>query len=601
MKYKGYQGQILTVDLSSGQIGRMLLTDDIVEKYIGGRGLATRLLYDAIPAGIDPFSAENAVLFITGPAAGTLLPTSARYAVGTKSPLTGTLTVGYSGGHMAPEIKYAGYDGILISGVSSQPVYLYVSDERVEIRDASHLWGLDTFATEETLKQEVGPTFQVASIGIAGENLVPMASIVHEQHIVGRCGPGAILGHKKVKAVVVRGTGGVEMGIPGMDGIAAAKRFRDTIYNNPVKVYFREAGTTGMMGTINDVRGQPTRNFRQSTFEECGAIVFDQMKKWIKRYESCSDCIIVCGSVTEVPERQLRCERIEHETTSALGTFTGISDLPAIFEAGTLCDRYGMDTISTGGTIAFAMECYERGILTPEQTDGLELRFGNASVLKPLVERIAHRQPGIGALLAQGSRRAAQQIGGDAPLYAMHVKGLEIPAYDPRSFTGMGLNLATAQRGADHNKAFTIAAEFMGILGDFDRFDIAPKPALVKKMQDSTAIIDSLIMCMFTVDLGISVELYAEAINLVTGMHITAADVYEIGERINNLERMWNVREGILGPAADMLPARFAQEPDSSGHYLDVAQLLPEYYRLRNWDERGIPRPEHLAKLGIVL
>ncbi len=239
MKYKGYRGQILTVDLSTGQVGRMPLTDELVEKYIGGRGLATRILYDAIPAGIDPFSPENKILFITGPAAGTLLPTSARYAVGTKSPLTGTLTVGYSGGHMAPEIKYAGYDGILLTGVSPRPVYLYVCDDRVEIRDAGRLWGLDTFETEEALKRELGPEVQVASIGRAGENLVPMAGIVHEQHVVGRCGPGAIMGHKQVKAVVVRGTGGVEMGIPGMAGIAAARRFRDTIYTNPVKVYFR--------------------------------------------------------------------------------------------------------------------------------------------------------------------------------------------------------------------------------------------------------------------------------------------------------------------------------------------------------------------------
>ncbi len=602
MKYKGYKGQILTVDLTTGRSARVPLTDEQAEKYIGGRGLATRILYDEIKPGIDPFSVDNKVLFITGPAAGTLLPTSARFAVGTKSPLTGTLTVGYAGGHWAPELKYAGYDGILISGAASRPVYLYIRDNTVEIRDASHLWGKDAFEAEETLKRQLGPKFQIAGIGTAGENLVPLASVIHEQHAVGRGGPGAIMGQKNLKAIAVRGTGGVEMAAVGMEAIREARMFRDTIYTNPVKVFFRDAGTTGMLASINDIKAMPTRNFRQSYFEDTDKIVFDQMRRYITRYESCSDCVVVCGSVAEIDEEhvKLRTERIEHQTTCAFGTYCGIADLPAIFEAGDLCDRYGLDTMSVGHTIAFAMECYERGLLTARDTGGIELYFGNTRALKPLIEKMASKEPGIGALLAQGSRKAAQIIGGDAPRHAMQVKGMEIGAYDPRGFTGMALNLATAQRGADHNKAFTIAAEFLGVLGDFDRFDIAPKPALTKKMQDSTAIIDSIIMCMFTVDLGISVELFARAVNLVTGMSINENGVYEIGERINNLERMFNVREGISGDE-DLLPARFAQEPDATGHTVDVSRMLPEYYRLRGWDERGVPTREKLQELGIVL
>ena len=603
MKYKGYKGKILTVNLSTGKIGSMPLSDEMVELYLGGRGLATRILYDELKPGIEPFSADNKVLFITGPAAGTLLPTSARFAVGVKSPLNSTLSVGYAGGFLAPELKYAGYDGILISGVSEKPVYLFVDDDSVELRDAAHLWGQDYFEAEEALKAELGQDFQIAGIGPAGENMVLMANVMHEQHAAGRGGPGAIMGHKKLKAVAVRGSGGVEMGLPPEEAIREAKALHDVIRANPIRGFFRDFGTTGMLGSVNEVSGMPTRNFQDTRFEGTDKLLGDVLAEYVVRFESCADCCVACGSVVEVdtPEIKLRTERVEHQTICAFGTYCGVDDLPAIIQAGDLCDRYGMDTMSTGTTIAFAMELYERSILTKEDTDGLELRFGNSSVFEPLLAKIAHREPGIGELLSLGSRKAAEKIGGDAPKYAMQVKGLEIGAYDPRAFTGMALNLATAQRGADHNKAFTIAAEFLGVLGDFDRFDIEPKPALTKKMQDSTAIIDSIIMCMFTVDLGISVELYGKSASIVTGMEIDADKVYEIGERINNLERMFNVREGMDGKF-DMLPDRFATDPapvEGEGHTVDVAQMLPEYYRLRGWDENGVPTPEKLAELNI--
>ncbi len=600
MKYKGYKGKILTVDLGSGQLGTMPLTDEMVELYLGGRGLATRILYDELKPGLEPFSADNKVLFITGPAAGTLIPTSARFAVGVKSPLTGTLSVSYAGGHFAPELKYAGYDGILFSGVSPRPVYLFVDDDRVELRDAGHLWGKDYFATEEALKAELGHDFQIAGIGPAGENLVNMASVLHEQHACGRGGGGAIMGHKKLKAVAVRGTGGVEMALSKNEAIAAAKELHDIIRANPIRGFFREFGTTGMLGAINEIQAMPTRNFQETQFEGTDKLLGEVLREYVVRFESCSDCPVVCGSVVVVdtPDLKLKTERVEHQTICAFGTYCGVDDLPAIIQAGDLCDRYGMDTMTTGHTIAFAMELYERGILTDKDTDGLELRFGNAAVLKPLLEKIAMKEPGIGELLALGSKQAAEKIGGQAWKYAMHSKGLEIGAYDPRGFTGMALNLATAQRGADHNKAFTIAAEFLGVLGDFDRFDVKPKPALTKKMQDSTAIIDSIIMCMFTVDLGISPELYGRAASIVTGMPIEAYEVYRIGERINNLERMFNVREGLDG-AADTLPPRFAEEPDATGHTVDVGEMLPEYYRERGWDEKGVPTPAKLKELNI--
>ena len=601
MKYRGYKDQILGVDLSKGKIDRRSLDEAVVEKYIGGRGLAARILYDEIKAKSAPYSLDNRLFFVTGPAAGTLIPTSARYGVGAKSPLTGTLSVGYAGGHLAPALKYAGYDGILFQGKSPKPVYLMIDNDQVEIRDAGHLWGRDTFETEETLKKELGDDFEIASIGRAGESGVSYASIANEQHLVGRGGEGAVMGWMNLKAVAVRGTGSVQMGVDGSAGIEECFKLHDTIRKNPIRAGFRDVGTTGMLIPVNDIKGQPTHNFRQTYFPDASKVSSDQMKPWFVRFESCSGCPVACGSVTrfKVDGEEMVTERIEHQSVGAFATNCGVSDLAKVFQAHDLCDRFGMDTISTGVSIAFAMECFENGILTTQDSDGLELRFGNGDVLKPMVEKIAKKE-GIGGLLAKGVRGAAKDLGMGSERYAMHVKGLEMPGYDPRAFFGMALNLATTSRGADHNKAFTIAAEFLGVLGDFDRFAYDGKPKLVKDMQDSTVIIDSIIMCMFTVDLGISVDLYAEAVNLATGMDINAADVYTIGERVNNLERMFNVREGIDG-LGDGLPERFATEPgsDEGKHTVDVSKMLPEYYALRGWDENGVPKPEHLKKLGI--
>jgi len=604
MKYKGYTGKILTVDLTSGDIGTTPLDDETVELYIGGRGLATRILYDAIEPGIDPLSPANKVLFITGPAAGTLVPTTSRFGIGTKSPLNNTLSVSYAGGFLAPELKFAGYDGILISGASEKPVYLYVHDDQVEIRDAAHLWGKDAVEAQEILKGELGGKFQIAAIGPAGENLGPLASTAHEQHLSGRGGDGAVLGSKKLKAVAVRGTGGVQVPLPLEKFLKEAHSLHQTILDHPIRGGFREFGTTGMLGAINEAKAMPTRNFQETYFEGAKNLLGEVLKEYVVRSEACAGCPVVCCSVVELElgdetyRQKFVTERLEHQPICAMGTYCGIDDIEALIVANDACDRLGLDAISTGATIAFAMELYQRGILTKEQCDGLELTWGNADVLLPLIKKMAYREPGIGALLSQGSFRAAKEIGGDAPQYAMHSKGLEIPAYDPRGFTGMALNLATAGRGADHNKAFTIAAEFLGVLGDYDRFDTAPKPLLTKTMQDSTAIIDSIIVCMFTVDLGISADLYGKAISIVTGMEVDGDKVYEIGERINNLERMWNVREGMNG-AFDTLPERMATLPDSTGHTIDIAEMLPEYYRLRGWDERGVPTPEKLAALQI--
>jgi aldehyde:ferredoxin oxidoreductase len=601
MKYGGYTGWFLTVDLSSGQVGRMPVGDDLAEAYLGGRGFVAKLLYDRLPRAIDALGPESEIILATGPATGTMIPTASRIAVGVKSPLTGTISASYMGGHFGPELKYAGWDGVIITGVSDRPVTLVIDDGKVELRDASDLWGKDTEESQKLLSRQLGPDFKTAAIGPGGENLVPFATLMHLQHAAGRGGPGAVFGSKRLKAVAVRGTHGVKVAAPTADYIAACKELYDIIMENPVRPAFRWAGTTGMLPVVNEVVGLPYMNHQDDKAPDVSPIHNEEIAKYVKHYEACAGCNVICGSIVEFERngRAYRTERIEHESVWALGPNCGLVDLPAIMEAGVLCDRLGIDTMTAGGAISWAMEMTQRGELTKEDTDGLDFSFGNADVLREAILKIAARE-GFGAILALGSRGAARAIG-KGEEYAMQVKGLELSAYAPRGFTGMGLSYATTGRGADHNKAFTVAAEFLGVLGDYDRYSLEGKPALVKSMQDSTAIIDSLIMCMFTVDLGISVELYARCANLPTGMTITADDVYTIGERINTIERLFNIEEG-FSRADDVLPPRFAAEAapsDSGGHTLDVTAVMDEYYEKRGWDSNGVPTPALLSRLGI--
>jgi aldehyde:ferredoxin oxidoreductase len=601
MKYGGYTGKLLTVDLSTSTFGERPLTDDLAENYLGGRGFAAKMLYDELAPGVDPLGPDSVILVITGPATGTLVPTASRGGIAVKSPLTGAQSVSYFGGHFAPELKYAGYDGMLITGMAASPVVIVVDDGKAYLKDATALWGNDTYQTQQALQADLGADFQTAAIGPAGENQVLYANVMHVQHAAGRGGPGAVFGSKKLKGLAVRGTGGIAMGTPTADYIKGCKELNDIIRGNPVREGFRWFGTTGMLPVVNDIVGLPYQNHKDDKVPDVAGIHSDEIAKFVKRFEACSGCNVICGSVVEFERkgRSYRTERIEHESVWALGPLCGITDLPAIMEAGHLCDLMGMDTMSAGAAVAWAMEATERGILDRSDTDGLAFTFGNDDVLREAVMKIARRE-GIGDLLARGSRGAARELGRGEE-FTMQVKGLDIAAYAPRAFTGMALNYATTGRGADHNKAFTVAAEFLGVLGDYDRFSMEGKPHLVKRMQDSTAIIDSLIMCMFTVDLGISVELYARSANLPTGMSLTADDVYEIGERINTVERLFNMREG-FSKTDDTLPRRFADESapsDEGGHRVDVDAVMPEYYFERQWDGEGRPTPELLARLGL--
>jgi aldehyde:ferredoxin oxidoreductase len=601
MKYGGYTGRFLTVDLTTGAIDELPLSEELAENYLGGRGFIAKLLYDRLPRGIDPLGPENEIIFATGPATGTMIPTASRIAVGVKSPLTGTISASYMGGHFGPELKYAGWDGVIITGISPKPVMLVIDDRKTELRDASHLWGKDTQTAQDMMIRELGSDFRTGAIGPGGENLMPFANFLHVQHAAGRGGPGAVFGSKKLKAVAIRGTGGIRVAPAPAEYIAGCKELHDIIMENPVRPAFRWAGTTGMLPVVNEAVGLPWRNHQDDKVPDVSSIHNEEIAKYVKQYEACSGCNVICGSVVEFERngRHFRTERIEHESVWALGPDCDILDLPALFEANLECDLVGIDTMTAGSTIAWAMEMTQRGLLSKEETDGLDFTWGNADVLVPAIRKMASRE-GFGAILALGSRGAARALGRGEE-YAMQVKGLDMAAYAPRGFTGMGLSYATTGRGADHNKAFTVAAEFLGVLGDYDRYTMEGKPELVKRMQDSTAIIDSLIMCMFTVDLGITVELYARCANLPTGMSITADDVYTIGERISTVERLFNIEEGFTR-ADDTLPQRLQKEgapSDPGGHTCPVDDVMDEYYEQRQWDADGVPTTALLQRLGL--
>lgn len=601
MKYGGYTGKFLTVDLGTGEFGSLPLTDELAEKYIGGRGFVAKLLYDMLPRGIDPLGPENVIVFATGPATGTMIPTASRIAIGVKSPLTGTISASYMGGHFGPALKYAGWDGIIITGVSEKPVALVVDDEKARLVDATRLWGKECLEAQALLEEELGHDFQIGTIGPGGENGVRYGTFMHMQHNAGRGGSGTVFGSKRLKAVAVRGSGGVSVAASTADYIAGCKALHDIIMENPVRPAFRWPGTNGMLPNVNEATGLPYRNHQDDRVPDVSTIHHEVIDSYITGREACSSCNVICGAVLEFERdgRSYRSERLDHESCWALGPLCGILDLTAIMEANYLCDQMGIDTMTAGSTIAWAMEMTEKGLLTKDETDGLDFTFGNADVLRPALLSIGARE-GFGGVLALGSRGAARKLG-KGEEYAMQVKGLEIAAYAPRGFTGMGVSYATTGRGADHNKAFTVAAEFLGVLGDYDRYSLEGKAELVKRMQDSTVMIDSLIMCMFTVDLGISVELYARCANLPTGMNLTADDVYTIGSRVNTLERLFNVEEGFTR-ADDALPRRFAEEAapsDPEGHKLDVADVLDEYYSLRGWDADGVPTAAARERLGV--
>ena len=595
----GYMGKSLEVDLAKKEIKITDLNEEWARMFIGGKGLGARLLYESVEPGLDPLAPENPLIFITGPLTATSASTSGRWAVVTKSPHTGIFLDSQVGGHFGAQLKMAGFDCLTMRGKANAPVYLHIKDSQCQILDAPELWGKGVFETERILKKR-HPGAKVGSIGPAGENLVSYACISFDLYRqAGRGGAGAVMGSKNLKAVVVEGS--YKVGYADPDGFAAkVKSLRKLISDHPAMMERREIGTPLWVDKANRAGFLPTRNFSSGVFELADEISGETMRrKIVVKNRACYGCPILCGKLSRVDEGKhqgIEVEGPEYETIALLGSNCGIGSIKAVAHANMLCDDLGLDTISTGGVIGFAMECYRKGLL--KEADGLHLEFGDENALLAMIEKIARRE-GIGELFSGGVRKAAQAIGQGTEKFAIHVKGLELPGVDPRGAWGMALAYATSDRGGCHQRCWTPSAELAGTLKRFSTEGVAQ---FVKDTQDERAVCFSLVLCDFV---PFSVEDFVELLNLATGFDLTAAEYLAAGERIWNLTRMFNVREG-MRRRDDTLPARLMEEPLPEGgaqgqvvtrEALD--RMLNEYYKLRGWNEDGIPGEDELRELGL--
>ncbi|MFQ6064807.1 MAG: aldehyde ferredoxin oxidoreductase family protein [Candidatus Bathyarchaeia archaeon] len=593
----GYAGLVLDVDLTTDRI-RKTPTDQFfnTKLFIGGKGLGAVTLWKKLKPKVDPLSPENILMFLTGPLTGTLCP-GTRMCVVTKSPLTNTFCDSYVGGHLGAEFKFAGYDALVVRGRSEKPVYLWIKDDTIDLCDAEKLWGLDTFETEEKIRRiQRDPTVRVCCIGPAGERLVRFAHVNTERYRqAGRGGTGAVMGSKNLKAVAVKGTGEIKAHTHD-DFDQFAREAYHILLKNPTIRARRRWGTARSVLFASDQDLYPTRNYQEATFEGAEALSAEAMEKqfWVK-HKACYGCPVNCGKLGVIrngPYKGTVLDGIEYETTAMLGANCGISDLEAVAHANMLCDKLGLDTISAGNVIAYAMECYEKGILTEKETDGLQLKFGNQKAMIELLRRIAHRK-GLGNILAEGVKKLSERLGEKAEGFAMHVKGLELPGWGVRAAPRMGLAYATADRGGCHTRAWSASSE------------TATAAQNIREQQDYGSAADCLVACWFVRD-AIGAERYAKMITAATGMRVTEDEFVTVGERIWNLVRMFNAREGFT-KRDDTLPKRMLAEPLPSGvakgqklPQRKLSRMLDEYYELRGWDRNtGMPTREKLRELKL--
>jgi aldehyde:ferredoxin oxidoreductase len=595
----GFHGRLLHVDLSSGQSSWHELEESRLRAFLGGIGLGTSLLYDYAPPGVDPFSPANPLIFASAPLVGTGLTTTAKFAVVTKSPLTGFIADSLSSSYFALELKRIGLDALIITGRAAAMAYIYIHNQNVEVRAAEHLRGMSPVDTESVIRSELNsPTARVAAIGRAGENKVRFATISNEGRHAGRGGVGAVMGSKNLKAITLCGDHAIAVADPaGVDKIAGALRERSL---GSLTDKYRKIGTVANLAVFNRLGTLPTRNFQQSTFDHAEALSGESLtENNFSRRHGCAACTIRCERLFKALDGGE--QRLEYETLFALGPLCGIHDPEVVLRAAHLCDHYGLDTISTGGTLAWAMECGERGLL-PEAEE-LGLKFGQPEALLAAIPAIAEGR-GVGALLAQGSRRAAIQIGGESMHWAMHVKGLELPGYEPRSLKTMALGLAVSPRGACHNRSGAYEADFSG---EVDRLRTDSKRGgLVATSEDFAAVLDSLIVCKFL--RKCFTDFYREGADLlskVTGWDYSSAELKRTGERIHNLKKLFNMREG-WRRADDWLPKRLLSETLPTGVAQGVGlsadelrEMIQQYYLARGWDEQGSISEEKARELGL--
>jgi aldehyde:ferredoxin oxidoreductase len=605
MEY-GYRGKVLVINLTDNSCYERELTEGLLKDYIGGRGLGSVLLSEYVPRRTDPLGPDNALMFLTGPVTGTLVPGSSKYVVVTKSPVSGGFCDSYSSGRLSIEIKASGYDGIIVLGKASKPSILLVENGQASVLEAEDLWGLDTFDAEDQLKKRYGEDVGVACIGPAGERLVKFASINSDYYRqAARGGVGAVMGSKMLKAVVAKGNMGVKC-FNGNGLMQMIGQYRHQLDKSVHAQKRMKYGTPLTMNITNALGMLPTRNFKEGTFPEAiGEIDGDGFIKDVIRHRGCIGCLIACSKIAQVKEGEFAGDIVEgpeYETMALFGSNLGITNRGAIIRANVLCDRLGMDTISTGNVIGFAMECYEKGLITKNDCDGIELNFGNYGSMLKMIELIADRQ-GIGNVLAEGVRDAAREIGQGSQNWASHIKGLEFPAYEPRAGYGIALAYAVSPRGACHRRAWPPKIESLGAIPPDT---VEGKAGIVKDMFDENCIFHSALICDFPCKMApLEVRDVVEYLNAVTGMGFTEDGVMLVADRVETYIRLFNIREG-LSRSDDDLPPRSYNErlmiaPDKEMTITkeNMDYLLDDYYRLRGWDKCGIPTDGTLRRLGI--
>lgn len=604
----GYAGRILRIDLSTGKTKVSPLTEEYAKKYIGGIGLGMRLLLDNSKPGVDPLSPENPLILTTGPFSGTMAPTGGNgHAFVSKSPLTNGLGEAKSHGFFGAELKRAGYDAVIFENRAEKPVYVWIDDDIVQIMDAKHLWGKSPKETEDMIKEELGDYYiRVASIGLAGEKLTRVAAIMNDAtRAAGRTGMGTVMGSKNLKAIAVRGTKDVSVAKP--DEFMEFVKMMHERMKGPATVKYRTLGTPLNVLVHNSLGALPTRNFTNAVFEGAEKVSGEYLnERFVVKLNGCSSCAMRCEHIAVVPEGPYKgtTTRVEYEPLWAFGPHCGVDRMDAIIKAMDLCNYYGMDSLSAGNIVGFAMDLYEHGILTKKDTDGLELEFGNAEAMIELVHKIGKRE-GIGDILAEGVKRAAEKIGKGAEKYANHIKGLEMTGYDIRGLKTAALGYAVSFRGADHNRH---GAYGLDLKGTVDRFKAEKGRAkLIIDLENLYTIIDSLIVCKFS--RGTYYESFkdlARYYTLVTGIEMTPEELELAGERINNLGRLFNIREGFTRKD-DHLPPKIMSTPIpddtvSKGSYITQEELdlmLDDYYATRGWTKEGVPTLEKLQELGL--
>lgn len=605
----GWHLKILRVNLTTKKITQEDVDPKIARDYLGGRGWAIHYLYKEMDPMADALSPENILIFATGPLTATPAPTGNRYMVVTKSPLTGALAHSNSGGEFPTWMKRTGFDMFIFEGKSPEPVYLFVNEDQIELRSAAHLWGKDAHETTDILKAETSAEARVACIGQAGENLTLMGAIMNDKHrAAARSGVGAVMGSKNLKAVVAMGNKNPPLYDPeGMRTLSvntSKEVGADVKKGSNMRIY----GTSYVPQVTNTLGILPTRNFLQGTFEHVNNIDGDALKnQYLIRHTPCYRCPLSCGRLTEVPDGPYKGkgEGPEYETISSLGTGCGVSNLAALVKANYLCNEYGMDTITTGMTIAAAMEMYEKGYIS-EEIIGMPLKFGDHDAMIAMIKLMAFRE-GFGEDLAQGSYRLAEKYG--HPEIAVTTRKQEFPGYDPRGSQGMGLLYATSNKGASHMEGDVAYEEVFGVPVKENPLTTEGKPELVKHFEDSFALMDSSGLCVFVAiryafnkDRMILPLRLAEMMNLSTGAQYSPEEVMIAAERVYNLERMFLIK---AGSTEDTLPYRMLHEPlpdgPAKGKVVELDKMLPEFYALRGWDEKGVPTKQKLMELGLPL